>query len=225
MTRHYSRFDQTLINFNKALDRISLLRIDAISGVALSSPTQTYPASPAQTVDDVSLSPTQQQHHAGLMRIDHTGEVCAQALYLGQALTARKPATRNLLLDSATEEYAHLCWCAERLQQLEAKPSLLNPLFYAGSLTLGASVGLLGDGASLGFIAATEELVGEHLQDHLRQIADQDPKSRAVLTQMHTDELSHAHKARVAGGWYFPPLVKKFMRALSKIMVITTYRC
>ncbi len=212
MDKHFSTLDQLLIRINKKLDFFR-------------TPNKVHTAdSPANKVDDVELSADQKQHHAGLMRIDHTGEVCAQALYQGQLLTARSTATRKLLLDSSFEEYSHLCWCAERLEQLEAKPSYLNPLFYAGSFTIGATIGILGDKASLGFIAATEELVGEHLQSHIQQISENDPKSKAILSQMHTDELTHAHKARLAGGWYSPPFIKNFMRQLSKVMTYTTYR-
>jgi ubiquinone biosynthesis monooxygenase Coq7 len=212
MRRHFSPLDRLLIGINHQLDR-------------LHAPKPVIAAdSPAHAIADVELSAAQQQHHAGLMRIDHTGEVCAQALYQGQAFTARSAATRTLLLDSAAEEYSHLCWCEQRLQQLDAKPSLLNPLFYAGSFAMGAAVGTLGDKISLGFIAATEELVGEHLQSHLQQMQDSDPKSQAVLQQMHTDELTHAHKARLAGGWYFPPFIKNVMLTLSKVMVYSSYR-
>ena len=211
MRDQLSPLDRLLVGINNQLDR-------------LHSPKQTSPVeSPANQVTDKLLSAEDRQHITGLMRINHTGEVCAQALYQGQALMARTAATRTLLLDSADEEYAHLCWCADRLQQLHAKPSYLNPLFYAGSFTMGAAIATFGDKVSLGFIAATEELVGEHLQSHREQIQDTDPKSQAILTQIHTDELEHAHKARLAGGWYFPPLIKSIMRNLSIIMVRTTY--
>lgn len=211
MQRHHSLFDKLFIGINDQLDRHHL------------SMKPSPACSPASAIIDIKLPPDDKKKIIGLMRINHTGEVCAQALYKGQALAARSHGTRTLLLDSANEEYDHLCWCAERLQQLDAKPSHLNPLFYAGSFATGLAIATLGDKISLGFIAATEELVGEHLQSHCQQIQDKDPKSQAILTQMHTDEMSHAHKARLAGGWYFPPVIKTIMRKLSLVMVKTTY--
>lgn len=211
MRTKYSHLDKLLININHHLDRFNV------------SIEHSPVVSPASNILDSKLLPAEKKHIAGLMRINHTGEVCAQALYQGQAVIARTDSTRALLLDSADEEYNHLSWCAERLQQLDAKPSYLNPLFYAGSFAMGFTVASLGDKISLGFIAATEELVGEHLASHRQEIRDTDPKSHAILTQMHTDELNHAHKARLAGGWYFPPLIKNIMRKLSIIMIKTTY--
>lgn len=170
------------------------------------------------------LSDADRKHIAGLMRINHTGEVCAQALYQGQALTARNQQVQQNMQQCADEEVDHLAWCEERLKQLNSQPSLLNPAFYAMSLGIGAAAGLVGDKVSLGFVAATEDQVCLHLEDHLRQIPESDQKSRAILEQMLVDEASHASKALNEGGIPFPPPVKKAMTVMSKVMTASTYR-
>ncbi|WP_396587628.1 2-polyprenyl-3-methyl-6-methoxy-1,4-benzoquinone monooxygenase [Bermanella sp. R86510] len=181
-------------------------------------------SSPAETIDDQALSQQETQHAAGLMRINHTGEVCAQALYQGQSLTARLPQVRDAMEEAAEEEIDHLVWCEHRLKELNSQPSLLNPLFYGLSYSVGALAGALGDKWSLGFVAATEDQVCKHLEHHLETLPQGDQRSRAVLRLMHEDELRHATTALSAGGVPFPKPVKNFMTGLSKVMTGTTYR-
>jgi ubiquinone biosynthesis monooxygenase Coq7 len=180
--------------------------------------------SPADQEEHYELDFEEQKHIAGLMRINHTGEVCAQALYQGQALTARLPDVREEMEHAAQEEIDHLVWCEERLTQLNSHTSLLNPAFYAASFTLGAAAGLIGDKWSLGFVAATEEQVCKHLEDHLQQLPEEDKKSRAVIEQMLDDEARHGDNALAAGGVDLPSTVKRLMTAMSKVMTTTTYR-
>ncbi len=158
------------------------------------------------------------------MRINHTGEVCAQALYEGQALIAHKPEVRELLLDAAREETDHLAWCQTRLHELEARPSVLNPLFYAASWMLGVVTATLGDRTSLGFVEATEEQVSAHLSDHLASLPESDQRSRAIVSAMRTDETAHGEKALRAGGVSFPKFTRSIMRLVSRVMTATTYR-
>jgi ubiquinone biosynthesis monooxygenase Coq7 len=179
---------------------------------------------PATEHSSSKMSEQQRQHIAGLMRINHTGEVCAQALYQGQALTARLPTVRKEMEQAAQEEVDHLAWCEQRLQQLNSQTSLLNPIFYTGSFLLGATAGALGDKWSLGFVAATEEQVCKHLEDHLEQLPEGDQQSRAILEQMLVDEKTHGNKAIEAGGKTFPAPVKELMTTMSKLMTTSTYR-
>jgi ubiquinone biosynthesis monooxygenase Coq7 len=181
-------------------------------------------ASPAQDEEESELSENQKAHIAGLMRINHTGEICAQALYQGQALTAHDPEVKQAMQHSASEEIDHLAWCEERVQQLGSKTSKLNPLFFGLSFSIGALAGAIGDKISLGFVAATEDQVCQHLEEHLQDIPENDYKSRAILEQMLEDEAKHASKALEAGGLEFAPPVKKAMTLLSKFMTKTTYR-
>lgn len=164
------------------------------------------------------------RHTAGLMRINHTGEVCAQALYQGQALTARNQATRQAMQSAADEEIDHLVWCEERLKEIDSHTSYLNPLFYGMSFTIGAVTGAIGDKVSLGFVEATEDQVCKHLQSHLEQVPESDKKTRAILSQMLEDEAKHGHMALENGGVKFPQPVKKAMTLMSKVMTATTYR-
>jgi len=163
-------------------------------------------------------------HTAGLMRINHTGEVCAQALYQGQALTAKLPQIRETMNHAALEEIDHLAWCEDRVRQLNSHTSVLNPIFYGLSFTIGAVAGAIGDKYSLGFVAATEDQVCAHLRDHLDQIDTEDQKSQAILSQMLEDEERHACSALEAGGVAFTPQTKKVMSIMSKVMTATTYR-
>jgi ubiquinone biosynthesis monooxygenase Coq7 len=179
---------------------------------------------PGVAVDDTTLDEAERAHAAGLMRVNHTGEICAQGLYEGQALTARDADTRAALLDAAQEETDHLAWCQERLSELDSKPSLLNPLFYAASYAMGAVTGLLGDRVSLGFVEATEDQVCKHLESHMDSLPEQDEKSRAIITQMHEDEARHGAEAMAKGGTEFPRPVKNLMSVVSKVMTETTYR-
>ncbi|HTV79730.1 MAG TPA: 2-polyprenyl-3-methyl-6-methoxy-1,4-benzoquinone monooxygenase [Steroidobacteraceae bacterium] len=181
-----------------------------------------YPgSSPAQAA--AGLTDAQRRESAALMRVNHAGEVAAQGLYHGQALVARSPATRELLLKAAQEETDHLGWCEQRLRELRSGPSLLNPLWYAGSFAIGAVAAAFGDGPSLGFVAETERQVEGHLDDHLRRLPDADASSRAVVDAMRRDEIAHAGTARAAGAIELPGLVRTLMRGTAKLMTQTAY--
>lgn len=181
-------------------------------------------SNPANHAAHNGFSAAEQKHAAGLMRINHTGEVCAQALYQGQALTARLPDVREAMDEAAIEEIDHLVWCEQRLRELDSQPSLLNPLFYGLSYSIGALAGIAGDKWSLGFVAATEDQVCKHLDEHMHSLPPQDERSRAILQQMLIDERKHATVALEAGGVDFPAQVKQTMSLLSKVMTTTTYR-
>jgi ubiquinone biosynthesis monooxygenase Coq7 len=179
---------------------------------------------PARAMDAAPLADTTGGHAAGLMRVNHTGEICAQALYEGQALLARDPATRDALLAAAREEADHLAWCEERLEELGSRPSVLNPVFYAASYALGAATGLLGDRVSLGFVEATEDQVCRHIDEHLEALPAEDVRSREILTHMRADEARHGAAALARGGVEFPGPLKQLMRLASRVMTETTYR-
>jgi ubiquinone biosynthesis monooxygenase Coq7 len=180
--------------------------------------------SPGEVVADTPLDDRERRHAAGLMRVNHTGEVCAQALYEGQALTAQDPVVRETLRQAAQEEEDHLAWCRARLDELDSAPSVLNPLWYGLSFAMGAVTGLLGDRVSLGFVAATEEQVCKHLEHHLDSLPEQDERSRAVIVQMHADERRHGTHAMEAGGAEFPAPVKGLMTLVSRVMTESSYR-
>ena len=180
--------------------------------------------SPSQGHLESELSGPARKHVAGLMRVNHTGEVCAQALYQGQALTAKLPSVRSEMQQAAREEVDHLVWCEERLRELGSRGSYLNPAWYGVSFALGAIAGAIGDKVSLGFVAATEEQVCAHLRDHLKQLPDEDRKSSLILQQMLEDEQRHGDNALEAGGIDFPRPVKGAMTALSLLMTQTSYR-
>ena len=182
------------------------------------------PANPAPDVPEGDLSEPERAHAAGLMRVNHTGEVCAQALYEGQALTARRAEVRDALEEAAAEEVDHLAWCRQRLDELDARPSVLDPLFYAASFLVGAAAGALGDRVSLGFVEATEDQVVRHLDRHLAELPADDARSRAIVEEMRADEARHGVNALRAGGRTFPDGVKQAMTAVSRIMTETTYR-
>jgi ubiquinone biosynthesis monooxygenase Coq7 len=179
---------------------------------------------PAEEMPEQPLDDQARTHAAGLMRVNHTGEICAQGLYEGQALTARDDETRDSLLNAAQEETDHLAWCEERLMELDARPSVLNPLFYVASYAMGAVTGLMGDKVSLGFVEATEDQVCKHLESHMEQLPDQDDRSRAIIDQMHADEARHGAAAIEKGGAEFPQPIKNLMTLVSKVMTETTYR-
>jgi ubiquinone biosynthesis monooxygenase Coq7 len=201
-----------------------LAEIDhALRTVSAGSPGGSAP-SPADAVPEAELNAAEQRHAAGLMRINHSGEVCAQALYRGQALTANSAATRSAMKAAAREEEDNLDWCQKRLDDLDAHPTRLNPLWYAASFALGAGAGLVGDRLGLGFVAATEDQVCEHLRDHLDRLPDQDDRSRALVTRMLADEAAHAHRARRAGALIFPGPVKAAMTLASRLMTALSYR-
>lgn len=171
-----------------------------------------------------TLTEEERIHAAGLMRVNHSGEVCAQALYQGQAMTARLPKVRREMATAAEEEVDHLAWCEERLQDLGSHTSVLNPLWYALSFGIGASAGLISDRLSLGFVAATEELVCDHLSEHLESLPESDSRSSAVVAKMLEDEAKHAATALQSGGLPFPAPVKGMMSLVSKVMTKTSYK-
>jgi ubiquinone biosynthesis monooxygenase Coq7 len=202
--------DRVIIEFDKALKTVS------------ASAHSTRPFPDANTAD-APLSEQEKRHAAGLMRINHCGEVCAQALYNGQALTARNPDTLKALQQASQEETEHLAWCEKRIKELGGHTSFLNPVWYAGSFALGALAGALGDKWNLGFLAETEKQVGKHLQHHLDILPNNDEKSRAILKQMAEDEAEHANTATKLGGAELPNPVKHAMQMMSKVMTKTTY--
>lgn len=208
--RHFSLTDRLISNFDQALRTL------------LPGSAQAARPNPA-TGDDPELSDTQRRHIAGLTRVNHCGEVCAQALYQGQALTARLTGVREAMERAAAEEVDHLAWCEQRLKELDSRPSLLNPVFYGLSLGLGAAAGLAGDRISLGFVAATEQQVCAHLREHLHKLPDNELRSRAIFSQMLEDEAQHATHALDAGGTDFPAPVKQAMALAAKVMTRTTY--
>ncbi|UGB38428.1 2-polyprenyl-3-methyl-6-methoxy-1,4-benzoquinone monooxygenase [Frateuria soli] len=180
--------------------------------------------SPATALENAPLDDAERRHAAGLMRVNHTGEVCAQALYDGQAALARDEDTRRHLQHAADEETDHLAWCAQRLRELDSRPSLLNPLWYAGSYAIGAAAALVGDRVSLGFVVETERQVEAHLADHLQRLPAQDERSRAVLAQMQADEVRHADNARARGGIDLPFPIPGLMHLSSLVMKSVAYR-
>ena len=169
------------------------------------------------------LSADERRRSAGLMRVNHAGEIAAQALYHGQAFAAQNASTRDMLLHAAREEADHLAWCATRLTELESRPSLLDPLWYAGSFAIGALAGLMGDRISLGFVVETERQVEGHLDGHLGSLPPDDARSRAIVDAMRTDEIAHRASAKAAGGLDLPPPVRALMRATARIMTETAY--
>jgi ubiquinone biosynthesis monooxygenase Coq7 len=179
---------------------------------------------PAKATPAAELDATARSHAAGLMRINHTGEVCAQALYQGQALTAKLPQVRASMEHAAAEEVDHLAWCEDRLRELDSGPSLLNPLWYGMSFGLGALAGLAGDKWSLGFVAETEQQVCQHLHEHLAALPPNDSRSRLVLEQMLVDEGKHAASAIEAGAAELPTPVKQAMTFMAKAMKTAVYR-
>lgn len=179
---------------------------------------------PGDATPDVVLDEAERRHAAGLMRINHVGEVCAQALYIGQAAVARDPATRAHLLAAAQEETDHLAWCADRLRELDSRPSLLNPLWYGGSWAIGALAGLRGDGWNLGFVVETERQVEAHLEEHLHTLPEADARSRAILRTMKEDEARHADDAEQAGAKRLPQPLPTLMATASNLMKAVAYR-
>ena len=211
-TRRMSPIDQVLISADHALRTL------------FGRPQTTERPNPAAAIMEPDLTDEQRRHVARLMRINHTGEVCAQALYQGQALTARDDAVRRSLLQAAAEETDHLAWCEARLTELDSRPSVLNPAFYALSFAMGAVTGLLGDRVSLGFVEATEDQVCRHLEAHLEALPESDARSREIVSRMRDDEARHGSEALARGGVEFPAPLKQAMTALSRVMTTTTYR-
>ena len=211
LERHYGIIDQLIIRFDQQLTRHRAAAKAAGRD------------SPADTVTDITLNSAERDHVEGLMRVNHAGEVAAQALYQGQALISRDPVVRQSMRCSANEEIDHLDWCKKRLDELGGHTSYLNPVWYLGSFSIGALAGLAGDKWSLGFVAETERQVVEHLQAHLQRLPEKDRKSRAILQQMMEDEARHGTVAMTIGGIELPAVVKSGMRLCSKVMTRTAY--
>jgi ubiquinone biosynthesis monooxygenase Coq7 len=210
--RNTSRVDRVLIEIERALGTVFDPR-----------PAATRP-SPSAAIADDELNDVDRRHAAGLMRVNHVGEVCAQALYFGQAAVARDGGVRAHLIQAAAEETDHLAWCGERLDELGDRPSVLNPLWYGGAWTIGAVAGLIGDRLSLGFVVETERQVEAHLEGHLDTLPKDDHRSRAIVKQMKEDEARHAEQALAAGGMALPAPVKGLMRAAANLMRAVAYR-
>lgn len=181
-------------------------------------------AYPAADLPEAPLSADERRHAAGLMRVNHAGEVAAQALYQGQALTARLDNVRDTMEQAALEEQDHLAWCEVRLRELGSRPSILNPLWYSGSFAIGALAGLAGDRWSLGFLAETEQQVVEHLESHLGKLPAIDQRSKQIVAKMRDDEADHRDTAHAAGGALLPEVARGLMRVVSGIMTRTAYR-
>lgn len=211
LDRRLSRFDRLLGELQHALN--------STAGI-----TPARRANPAADARDLEMSPAQARHSAGLMRINHTGEVCAQALYLGQARVASSESTRSQLLEAAGEESDHLAWCEARLKELEARPSLFNPLWYLGSYAIGVGAGLKGDGWNLGFVSETERQVEAHLAEHLDTLPAEDRRSRAILEVMKADEIRHAEHAENHGARRLPTPIPQLMAFSSRLMKAVAYR-
>ena len=210
-TRDYSPVDQLLLSVENGLRTV------------FGKPESTERPDPAVNIPEHELSDAEHELAGRLMRINHTGEVAAQGLYSGQALTAKLPEVRDKMERAAQEENDHLAWCEKRIHELGAHKSLLNPLWYAGSMVIGALAGIAGDKWSLGFVAETEHQVVHHLDEHLAQLSERDAKSRAILEQMKQDEGRHATVALHAGGAHLPGPVQKLMALTSKVMTKTSY--
>jgi len=210
--RNYHFPDHIIIGIQKCLQTLTL---------PLSS--SSHRPSPSEHLQQPTLSATTQKLSAGLMRVNHSGEVCAQALYLGQSFFARDKAIHQGFQQAATEEAEHLQWCAQRLTELNTHTSYLNPLWFTGSLMIGTCAGLFGDKISLGFLAETEHQVSAHLARHLEKLPSEDLKSRAIVKQMQQDEMQHAAKATELGAIMLPWPVKFLMRATAKVMTQIAY--
>lgn len=211
-TRTLSPLDRALIEVERALETVSV-----------ATPAAARP-SPADAIQDGELDDAARRHAAGLMRINHVGEVCAQALYFGQAAVAREESMRRQMLAAAAEETDHLAWCGERLEELGSRPSLLNPLWYAGAYAIGAAAGLVSDRISLGFVVETERQVEAHLGEHLDKLPAGDERSRAIVRRMKDDEAEHAERALAAGARRLPAPVPSLMRFASNVMKAVAYR-
>lgn len=209
--RTYTLFDRLCMSLDQAMR--------AVSGEVVTTG-RVYPAEPTQ---EVELTESQRKHSAALMRVNHAGEVCAQALYHGQELVSRSDHLKAQLQQAATEEGDHLYWCQTRLQELASHTSYLNPVWYAGSFFIGMTAGLIGDKWSLGFVVETERQVIKHLQSHLSLLPTQDERSYKILAQMETDEAKHRDEAIAAGANELPLGIKKGMALVSKVMVKTAY--
>ena len=209
--RDYSPTDRLLVNLDQAIRTV------------FGKPQTTGRPNPANGIAETELDDRERKHTARLMRINHTGEVCAQALYQGQALTARLPEVQQAMARSAQEENDHLDWCEKRIGELGDRKSLLNPLWYAGSFAIGALAGIAGDKWSLGFVVETERQVESHLDDHLKKVPRSDARTRAILERMKEDEIHHADVASAAGGAPLPAPIRLAMGLTSKLMTRSVY--
>jgi 3-demethoxyubiquinol 3-hydroxylase len=209
-------------NATDAIERL-ILSLDRALHTVVPGAAQASRPNPAGAPGDDLTEAATRTEVAGLMRVNHSGEVCAQALYQGQALTAQDPTTRDAMEQAAREEVDHLAWCESRLSELDARPSLLNPVWYLGSFTLGAAAGLIGDRWSLGFLAETERQVVEHLEGHLDRLPEDDLRTRSIVTQMQADEARHGAGATEAGGADLPAPVTAAMRGVARVMTTLAY--
>ena len=211
-TRDLTPIDRLLIGLNNALRTVA-----APAG-------QSPRANPAADIDDGDLDDAEKKHAAGLMRVNHAGEVAAQGLYQGHAVVARDTEIEAQMQRAADEEFDHLAWCEQRLEELGEKPSVLSPVWYGGSFLIGAASGVLGDQWSLGFIAETERQVCEHLDSHLDGLPEDDARSRAIVMQMRDEEAEHGDNAVEAGAAELPSPLKHLMKLTARIMTTTAYR-
>jgi len=211
--RHYSPLDRLITPLDQTLRTLFASHVAA----------RPYPAENLPEAPEIADQPGTRRHAAALMRINHSGEVAAQALYQGQAFVSQADVTRASLMEAAREETDHLAWCAERIRELGGRTSLLNPLWYAGSFTIGALAGLAGDRTSLGFVAETERQVVEHLDGHLQRLPESDVRTRAIIQQMSVDEERHGRNAMLAGGAELPRPVRALMKLTAKVMTRTAY--
>nr|B1XT00.1 RecName: Full=3-demethoxyubiquinol 3-hydroxylase; Short=DMQ hydroxylase; AltName: Full=2-nonaprenyl-3-methyl-6-methoxy-1,4-benzoquinol hydroxylase [Polynucleobacter necessarius STIR1] len=207
-----SPIDRLILEFDTALRSV-------VGGANAQRPT---PGS--EFASNSGVDAAERKHAAGLMRVNHVGEVCAQALYQSQKLVARNSEIQAMLDYSGQEEMDHLAWCENRLQELGSHTSYLNPLWYAGSFAIGLAAGLAGDKWSLGFVAETEKQVESHLESHLKKLPKEDQRSRAIVDQMRIDEIAHGQAAKNAGGVNLPEPIQKIMHAMSKVMTTTAYK-
>lgn len=203
--------DRLILEFDRALRTVF-------------APARTVRPVPGTDLPEPALSEAERQHTLGLMRVNHCGEICAQALYQGQALTSRDPAVKESLRGAAEEETEHLAWTESRIKELGGRKSLLNPLWYVGSLSLGVVAGVMGDKWNLGFLAETERQVEAHLDGHLVDLPTQDGKSRAIVDRMRLDEIQHAEMAIRFGAAELPAPIKLGMKAMAKVMTLAAYR-
>ena len=205
------------------IDRL-IISIDGALRMATGHAAEAQRENPAAAIPEVMMDEKNRKHAAGLMRINHAGEICAQALYAGQAATARNPDVQAEMQQAANEEIDHLGWCKDRLDELDAKPSRLDPLWYAGSFAIGAVAGLAGDGWSLGFLKETENQVEAHLEGHIEKLPPEDARSRAILDQMKIDEAKHAQMAEDSGAYELPKPVRDLMKLTASAMKAVAYR-
>lgn len=219
---------QAPVRFERRLNPLDLMlgelgrAAQVLSGAAQAS--RPNPAGKQPASGQAELTPEEARHAAGLMRVNHVGEICAQALYRGQAIFCGDAAIKNVLYEAASEEVDHLVWCADRISELQSRPSLLNPLWYAGSFSLGLIASRAGTGKNLGFMAETERQVEQHLDRHLHELPPKDTRSRDIVAQMRDDEIHHRNTAEEHGAHKLPWPTRLVMKAMSKIMTTTAYR-